>query len=293
MRRYLLILTAILAAVAGVVVLALFRSPTLGLDLQGGLEVILQAKAPQGREITQEDLDRSIEIMRQRIDKLGVSEPVITRQGNDQISVQLAGVHDAGRAAEIIGQTAQLQFFDLQADALPPTAGSSGQINASPQLLPLLSGQQEAAKTGTPTQWYLYSKDKKRLAGPSETKEDILKQFGGEQPDGSKFYAVPEGKIILTCSDTATLCPGVGVPAAGATYYYLYKYDPNNATKPIPELTGNDLNADGTDWTFGSGNQPIVELDFTNSGGDKFHEITRELYQRGQNLANLAGQPGN
>ena len=293
MRRYLLILAAILAAVAGVVVLALFRSPTLGLDLQGGLEVILQAKAPQGREITQDDLDRSIEIMRQRIDKLGVSEPVITRQGSDQISVQLAGVHDAGRAAEIIGQTAQLQFFDLQGDALAPTAGSSGQINASPKLLPLLSGQQEAAKTGTPTQWYLYSKDKARLAGPSETKEDILKQFGGEQPEGSKFYAVPQGKIILTCTDTATLCPGVGAPAPGATYYYLYKYQPNNPTKPIPELTGNDLNADGTDWTFGQGNQPIVELDFTNSGGDKFHEITRELYQRGQNLANLAGQPGN
>jgi SecD/SecF fusion protein len=292
-RRYLLILTAILAAVAGVVVLALFRSPTLGLDLQGGLEVILQAKAPQGREITQDDLDRSIEIMRQRIDKLGVSEPVITRQGNDQISVQLAGVHDAGRAAEIIGQTAQLQFFDLQADALPPTAGAGGQITASPRLLPLLSGQQEAAKTGTPTQWYLYSKDKARLAGPSETKEDILKQFGGEQPEGSKFYAVPQGKIILTCTDTATLCPGVGTPAPGATYYYLYKYEPNNAEHPIPELTGNDLNADGTDWTFGQGNQPIVELDFTSSGGDKFHEITRDLYQRGQNLANLAGQPGN
>ena len=87
MRRYLLILATILAAVAGVVVLSLFRSPTLGLDLQGGLEVILQAKAPQGREITQDDLDRSIEIMRHRIDKLGVSEPVITRQGSDQISV--------------------------------------------------------------------------------------------------------------------------------------------------------------------------------------------------------------
>jgi SecD/SecF fusion protein len=292
-RRYLLILTAILAAVAGVVVLAFFRTPTLGLDLQGGLEVILQAKAPQGREITQEDLDRSIEIMRQRIDKLGVSEPVITRQGTDQISVQLAGVHDAGRAAEIIGQTAQLQFFDLQADALPPTAGAGGVINPSPRLLPLLSGQQEAAKSGTPTQWYLYSKDKARLAGPSETKEDLLRQFGGEQPEGSKFYAVPEGKIVLTCTDTATLCPGVGVPAPGATYYYLYKYEPNNATKPVPELTGKDLNADGTDWTFGSGNEPIVELDFTDSGGDKFHQITRDLYERGQNLANLAGQPGN
>jgi SecD/SecF fusion protein len=291
-RRYLLILTAILAAVAGVVVLAFFRSPTLGLDLQGGLEVILQAKAPQGREITQDDLDRSIEIMRQRIDKIGVSEPVITRQGTDQISVQLAGVHDSGRAAEIIGQTAQLQFFDLQGDALPPTAGANGQINASPQLLPLLSGQQKAAETGTPTQWYLYSKDKKRLGGPSETKEDLLKQFGGEQPEGSKFYAVPQGKIILTCTDNATVCPGVGVPAPGATYYYLFKYQPNNPTDPVPELTGNDLKGDQTRADFGSGNQPIVLLGFTNSGGDKFHEITRDLSQRGLTQANLAGATG-
>jgi preprotein translocase subunit SecD len=58
-RRYLLILAAIFAAVGGVVALGFFRTPTLGLDLQGGLEVILQARAPQGREITQEDLDRS------------------------------------------------------------------------------------------------------------------------------------------------------------------------------------------------------------------------------------------
>ena len=90
MRRYLVIIALLAAAVGGVVVLALFRSPTLGLDLQGGLEVVLQAKAPRGREITQEDLDRSIEIMRERIDKIGVAEPVITRQGSNQIAVELA-----------------------------------------------------------------------------------------------------------------------------------------------------------------------------------------------------------
>jgi SecD/SecF fusion protein len=291
-RRYLVILAALVAAVGGVVVLALFRSPTLGLDLQGGLEVVLQAKAPKGREITQEDLDRSIEIMRQRIDKIGVSEPVITRQGTDQISVELAGVHDAGRAAEIIGQTAQLQFFDLQGDALPPTLGANGQITAAPQLLPLLSGQQEAAKNGTPTQWYLYSAAKKRLAGPADTKEAILRQFGGDQPEGSKFYAVPQGKIVLTCTDNATVCPGIGVPAPGKTYYYLFKYQPNNPTDPIPELTGNDLNGDQTRQDFGQGNQPVVLLGFTDQGGDKFHDITRELSQRGLTQANLAGATG-
>jgi len=165
-------------------------------------------------------------------------------------------------------------------------------INASPQLLPLLSGQQKAAEQGTPTQWYLYSKDKKRLAGPSETKEDILKQLGGEQPAGSKFYAVPQGKIVLTCTDTATVCPGVGVPAPGATYYYLFKYQPTNPTNPVPELTGNDLKGDQTRADFGQGNQPVVLLGFTNEGGDKFHTITRELSQRGLTQANLAGATG-
>jgi SecD/SecF fusion protein len=291
-RRYLVIIALLAAAVGGVVVLALFRSPTLGLDLQGGLEVVLQAKAPRGREITQEDLDRSIEIMRERIDKIGVAEPVITRQGSNQIAVELAGVHDAGRAAQIIGQTAQLQFFDLQGDAVAPTLGANGQINASPQLLPLLSGLQKQAEKGTPSQWYLYSKAKKRLAGPADTKEAILRQFGGKQPEGSTFYAVPGDRIILTCTDSATVCPGIGPAPPGTTYYYLFKYQPNNTEHPIPELTGSDLKADGTRQDFGQGNQPIVLLEFTGKGGDKFHDITRELSQRGLTQANLAGATG-
>jgi SecD/SecF fusion protein len=291
-RRYLIILAALFAAVGGVIALALFRSPTLGLDLQGGLEVILQAKAPRGREITQEDLDRSIEIMRERIDKIGVSEPVITRQGSNQIAVELAGVHDAARAAEIVGQTAQLQFYDLQGDALPPTATAGGGIQPSLTLLPLLQSQQKLAETGTPTAWYLYSSASKRLAGPADTKEAIERQFGGQIPAGSKFYAVPEGRTVLTCGASARLCPGVNQVPPTRTYYYLFKYQPNNAEHPVPELTGSDLKGDGTRQDFGQNNEPIVTLEFTSEGGDKFHEITRELAQRGLQQANLAGASG-
>jgi SecD/SecF fusion protein len=291
-RRYLIILTALLAAVVGVAALALFRSPTLGLDLQGGLEVILQAKAPRGRQITQEDIDRSIEIMRSRIDKIGVAEPVITRQGQNQIAVELAGVHDAARAAAIVGQTAQLQFYDLQGDLLPPSITGNGQIVPQRQLITLLKSQEALAKKGTPTAWYLYSAKGKRLAGPADTKETILRQFGGNQPTGSTFYGVPEGRTILTCTDDATLCPGAGVPPPGATYYYLFKYQPSNKAHPIPELTGNDLKGQGTRQDFGQGNQPIVTLEFTNKGGDKFHEITRLLSQRGLQQATLAGAQG-
>ena len=292
MRRYLIILAAIFAAVGGVVALALFKTPTLGLDLQGGLEVVLQAKAPRGREITQEDLDRSKDIMEERVNKLKVGEPEIRTQGSDQISVELPGVHDAARAAQIVGQTAQLQFYDLQGDTLPPTATANGGIQPSLALLPLLQSQQKLAEKGTPTAWYLYSSSSKRLAGPADSKEEILSQFGGRAPEDSKFYSVPEGRTILTCGPSARLCPGVNQVPPTRNYYYLFKYQPTNTENPIPELTGSDLKGDGTRQDFGQNNEPIVTLEFTNKGGDKFHEITRQLAQRGLQQANLAGASG-
>src|ERR1051325_6290010 len=93
---------AILAAVIGAVLLAIpgspvYEKPVLGLDLQGGLEVILKAVPPKGHTLTAEDLDRSVTIMQDRINRLGVSEPEIRKQGKDQIVIQLAGIHEADR----------------------------------------------------------------------------------------------------------------------------------------------------------------------------------------------------
>jgi SecD/SecF fusion protein len=290
LRRYLLILAALLAALAGVGVLALFRQPVLGLDLQGGLEVVLQAQAPQGREITDQDLSRSIEIMRERVDKIGVAEPEIRKQGEDQIAIELAGVHDSGRAAEIVGQTAQLEFYDLEADATGPTLSAQGEVVPSRTLLPLLRAEDQLPEQGQPTAWYLYSKSKERLAGPSPTKQELLAGLGSARPEGSTFYATPPGTTVLTCGSSAVACPGVNEVPPTKTSYYLFKYQPTSAEKPIPEVTGEDLNGSGTRQDFDpTTGQPIVTLDFTDEGGDKFHEITRELAQRGQTKANLAG----
>jgi len=91
-RRHLTLLGCILAALAGVALLVIPGSPvhrkaTLGLDLQGGLEVVLKANPPKGHTLTADDLNRSIDIMRNRIDKLGVSEPEIRKQGSNQIVI--------------------------------------------------------------------------------------------------------------------------------------------------------------------------------------------------------------
>src|SRR5437868_15381781 len=103
-----------MAALAGVVLLALPSSPAHkslreGLDLQGGLEVVLQAQPPRGHVLTPDDMTRSVDIMRNRIDRLGDSEPVVTKQGKDQIVIELPAVHNINQAASIIGETAQLE----------------------------------------------------------------------------------------------------------------------------------------------------------------------------------------
>ena len=92
------------------------NSPQLGLDLQGGAQVVLQPR----EEVPASTLDQAIEIIRNRVDALGVSEPDITRQGSS-IIVQLPGVKNRDRALEIVGQTAQLYFRPVQ-EILPPTA---------------------------------------------------------------------------------------------------------------------------------------------------------------------------
>jgi preprotein translocase subunit SecD len=108
MRRspvYSLIAVFVLAIGALAATLISGKSPQLGLDLQGGASVVLQPrqKVPQGV------LDQAIEIIRNRVDALGVAEPEITRQGSS-IIVSLPGVKDRERALEVVGQTAQLLF---------------------------------------------------------------------------------------------------------------------------------------------------------------------------------------
>ncbi|HEX2047298.1 MAG TPA: protein translocase subunit SecD [Acidimicrobiales bacterium] len=97
------------------------ESPQLGLDLQGGASVVLQPRerVPEGV------LDQAIEIIRSRVDALGVAEPEITRQGSS-IIVSLPGVANRERALQVVGQTAQLLFRPvLQQLPAQPTATSS------------------------------------------------------------------------------------------------------------------------------------------------------------------------
>ena len=82
----------------------------LGLDLQGGSHIILECVDTPNAPVDNDAVNRALEIIRNRIDQLGVSEPLIQRQGLRRILVQLPGVEDPENAAEIIGKTALLEF---------------------------------------------------------------------------------------------------------------------------------------------------------------------------------------
>ncbi|MEU0920816.1 protein translocase subunit SecD [Streptomyces cyaneofuscatus] len=103
------------------VFITLTMSPRLGLDLQGGTRMVLQAKDSATVEADRETTDRTLEVLRQRIDSLGVAEPVLTRSGEDRIIVELPDVQDPRQAAAVIGRTAQLSFHEVLGAAPPGT----------------------------------------------------------------------------------------------------------------------------------------------------------------------------
>src|SRR5918994_3603575 len=170
-RPHLILVALIVAGLIGVGLRAVpgspvHQEPTLGLDLQGGLEVTLQAVPPPNRELQQSDLTRSVEILRDRIDRLGVAEPEIREQGDNQISIQIPGIKNPEQVISILGQTAQLELFDLEANLVPPSIGVQRFPVASESLHALLAGQQALVNEQRTESWYLFDDKKKKVAGP-------------------------------------------------------------------------------------------------------------------------------
>ena len=294
-RSHLLLLGLIIAALIGAALLAvpgspLHKKPVLGLDLQGGTEVVLKAVPPRGEQVTSEGMDTAQSVMRRRVDKLGVTEPEIRKQGNDQMVIELAGVNPE-RAQEVIGKTARLELFDLQGDLVPPTADLQGNPTPLTSLYKTLLPVQSQGKESDSQEFYLFAPEKKPgskttdyklVAGPMPTRTELLnsayvkkwqrencsskqqkkaKQEGcavgkggssGEVPKGHKLLFVPGNLALVKCTPDANFCPNVG--AVNTTYYYLFKYRPhaNAEGGPIPEMTGSDLNLKGTRQDFGT-----------------------------------------
>jgi SecD/SecF fusion protein len=115
------LILASLVVIAGIPGATKAKKTVLGLDLKGGVELVYQGlPSPQTPVVTQDALQRAVDIMRSRVDQLGVAEPQIQTTGGNLITVSLPNVTDTARAEREVGTTAQLAFYDWEANALTP-----------------------------------------------------------------------------------------------------------------------------------------------------------------------------
>jgi SecD/SecF fusion protein len=295
-RRNLIILSLVAALLIASLALVVPGLPTSkptrqGLDLKGGVSLVYQAKPTRQSKVTSDAIQRTMDIMRERIDTLGVAEPEIQRSGNDQIDVALPAVKNADQAQQQVGTVAQLLFYDWEKSVLGKdgkphpldrnvTGGSSaGQPGAGTQTY------YEAVKTASkfkPTNepddttnglyFGVDDKAKKVVCGPQETEADLRASCNNAGKRPTSIVKVPRGYLIVQAEADAT---NKNAQALANDAYYILKDD--------PALRGTDIKNPEQNLDNGAGGtgQPTVTFDFTKSGRSKWQKVTRIIAQRG------------
>ena len=118
---------AVLLVLAGAAALVATRPARLGLDLQGGTQIVLEAQDTDRVKVNGDVASRTLEVLRRRVDALGVAEPTLQRSGTRRIIIELPGVADPDEALRVIGRTAQLTFHRVNGVDPPdvPAAAST------------------------------------------------------------------------------------------------------------------------------------------------------------------------
>lgn len=127
-------LSIILIILLAAIYLVWTKPINLGLDLQGGISIILEAQDTETVKVDNDALLGVLSVIRSRVDQLGLSEPNITTKGRKQIVVELAGITDPQRAISLIGETALLEF--VEAEWAPGDTSS-----LTPEKLEILAGE--------------------------------------------------------------------------------------------------------------------------------------------------------
>jgi SecD/SecF fusion protein len=191
-QRHGFILLLVAGLIAASVVVLLSMKTVLGLDLKGGVELVYQGEpTPQTPTVTQDALNRAVDIMRQRVDQLGVAEPEIQTSGGNQITVGLPDVSDTARAIQEVGTTARLEFYDWEGNVLLPNGKSTvaqlgPAISSEPQAL-LLSGQ-SGATPGSPAAGGLKLYDAVKLASAQPPLSNAACSAANCARAGAQYY---------------------------------------------------------------------------------------------------------
>jgi protein-export membrane protein SecD len=272
----------------------------LGRDLQGGMYVVLRVKMEQLDEKSRKGaVDRALQIIRNRIDQFGVTEPTIQTQGDDRIVVELPGFTDTDRAQKLIGETAQLQFKLLETnenanlllskiDKLMTEKGISVE-SVTPTTTDTSSTTGGASQSTTPADTGgvdvladLMGKKADSLGDTMATQEEretpfsmYLEQISNTAPEWMvENEVVPNLKAILNLPDVKRLIPP-DVEFAWGTRAELDKgrmMTPLYLLKSRVQMSGEYL-TDATPQTDHFG-KPIVSFQLTNEGGRIFSRVT-------------------
>lgn len=287
MRRnglFSLIFIIVIAGASLVGTLVSGNSPLLGLDLQGGVSVVLEPSGP----VDDDDVSDAIAIIRQRIDGLGVAEPEIARQG-DAIVVQLPGVKDRDRALELVGQTARLRFrpvlqvippelVDLANDpstSIPDgTDGSTSTTSAPAEGSTTTTGAGDAGAEESG-----YGLAPGESAAPAFQTEESTTTTAA--PEATPTTTTPDDNVLVPGLEGLELTPAEDnvddSPVTLAQYdadgkeELRYQLGPTGATGDI--LSGADARLEGLGtW--------IVAVEVRSSGIDRFNELAAQCFAK-------------
>jgi SecD/SecF fusion protein len=314
-RRHLFVLLLVLGLLV-VSALVIINQPTrLGLDLKGGVQLVYQGEPTgQVKTVSGEDIDRSIEIIRERIDTLGVSQPEVSRLGTTEISVSLPDITNAQRAIDTVGTTAQLYFYDWEPNLIGPEKAIGGHPGQQPPAAALKQARAEWKAAGRntfngsenrqliddgafPTAYdaALLAAKQPPVANCATCSTSRPRYYLFERKTPHKLIAGPEDKKQgLYVSPTGQKRPRNGIVVKVPAGTVLVSEQPTErsgktdqtaepgwyALKDRPALSGTDITEpkQNTDQN----NQPNVTFGFTEKGREAFQEVTRQIAQRGQ-----------
>jgi SecD/SecF fusion protein len=217
-----------LAVIAGSLFYALSAPARLGLDLRGGTQIVLETRDSPTTKAGKESTDRAIEVLRRRVDALGVAESSLTRSGDRRIIVELPDVQDPKQAADVIGRTAQLTAHAVLGAERDPEAkaGNGGVVlpGEDGQLLrlgpPAITGQGVKSAQASLDQdnlgvWYV-SIDFRGNGGKA-WKDVTAKAACAPMGDPKRRVAIVlDNKVISSPQVNGDVACGVGI-AGGST----------------------------------------------------------------------------
>jgi len=295
----------VLVLIGGSIYTLTAKPTVLGLDLQGGSQLVYKAEPTAQQAIDPDAMQRTIDLMQKRVNEFGVSEAELFQSGSDQIEVNLPGVEDADQAAAQVGSTAQLFFYDWEANILDDKCKADDSVNANTRqpinglrtavlqaskctsvgvgkgLDPLGAespgGQSQAAAK---PRWYVFSKKTKAPFSSTvssfstrQAAEDSLDNAA--QREDAEYIEVPAGVLVLREQKTN---PDDAPP------------DRWWVIQDRPGLSGTDIKNPEQSFDSSAANQPIVTFSFTKYGRKAFQAITRRVAERGVDNA-LGGDP--